>query len=179
MSDQKKVSQPKVDPPSAEKAAKVSMDKLETKCEEYLAGWKRALADYDNLKRDLGKERDEIRGHAIGRAAEGFLGVLEHFDEAMKHEPDLSSCNEVTRKQLSLWLSGVTHIRTAMVEELKTLGLEPVEPEVGTVFDPKLQESVGSRKEEDSPPDLVLEVMARGWKRGEKILHPPRVIISE
>ena len=169
----------KVPPPKAEKLSKASRSELETKREEYLAGWKRALADYDNLKRDLSRERDDIRRYATMRATEGFLGVLEHFDQAMKHEPDLSSCDDATKKQLASWLSGVTHIRTAMAEELKLFGLEPLEPEVGSAYEPKTQESVGSRKEENSPPDIVLEVVSRGWKLGEKILRPARVVISE
>ena len=152
------------------------IEELEAKCEEYLAGWKRALADYDNLKRDLGRERDEIRRYALERAAEGFLGVLEHFDQAMKHEPDLSSCDEEVRKKISSWLSGIVHIRTAMAEELKTLGLEPIEPEVGSAFDPERQESVGSREEGAS--DRVLEIVSRGWKLQGRLLRPPRVIIS-
>lgn len=163
-------------PSSSTKRRSGKTAQLEAQCEEYLAGWKRALADYDNLKRDLARERDDIRRYAIERAAEGFLGVLEHFDQAMRYEPDFSSCDEAMKKQLTSWLAGITHIRTAMVEELKTLGLEPVEPEVGSTFDPGTQESVGSR--EDGVSDRVLEVVSRGWQMGGKILRPPRVIIS-
>ena len=162
----------------ASRASKV-VEELEMKCEEYLAGWKRALADYDNLKRDLPRERDDIRRYAMERAAEGFLGVLEHFDQAMKHEPDLSSCDKDVKKKIFSWLSGIIHIRTAMVEELKALGLESVEPEIGSPYLPQIQESVGARKEEGSKSEHILEVVARGWKLGEKLLRPPRVIISE
>ncbi len=165
-----------------EKQGKKRTDKtgeLEAKCEEYLAGWKRALADYDNLKRDLGKERDDIRRYAILRASEGFLGVLEHFDQAMKHEPDFSSCDEAVRKRIFSWLAGVNHIRAAMEGELKSLGLESIEPERGSPYLPQTQESVGARKVDGEESERVLEVIARGWKLGEKLLRPPRVIISE
>ena len=150
---------------------------LEEQAKEYLEGWKRALADYDNLKKDLVKERDLARRYATERAAEGFISVLEHFDQAMKHEPDLSSCGEEVRRNISSWLSGITHIRTAMVEELKALCLQPVEPEIGSPFDPAGQESVGSREAGEA--NRVLEVVSRGWNMGGTILRPPRVIISQ
>jgi len=162
--------------PKGSEASK-EMKELTAKCEDYLVGWKRALADYDNLRRDLAKERDESRRYAMERAVEGFLGVLEHFDQAMRHEPDLSSCDEAVVKQLTSWLAGITYIRTAMVEELKGLGLESIEPEIGTLYDPQTQESVGS-KEHEGDAETILEVVSRGWKMGEKILRPPRVIIS-
>ena len=70
---------------------KVTKKELEIKCEEYLMGWKRALADYDNLKRDLAKERDESRRYIIESVADGFLKVLDNFDKATKHTPNLDS----------------------------------------------------------------------------------------
>jgi len=161
------------------KARKGKGSELEAKCEEYLAGWKRALADYDNLKRDLAKERDEGRRRLIASMSEGFLKILEHFDQAIKYEPNLEACDESVQKQLRAWISGVTHIRTAMTEELKTFGMEPIEPEQGSPFDAVTQESVGSRVDETSPPGVILEVVARGWKLGDKLVSPPRVIISE
>ena len=42
---------------------------VEDKAAEYLAGWKRALADYDNLKKEQGRERVEMRAAATADAA--------------------------------------------------------------------------------------------------------------
>ena len=56
-------------------------EKTCAQCDEYLTGWKRALADYDNLKKDLARERTQIhattrqasRAHALERAHDALL----------------------------------------------------------------------------------------------------------
>lgn len=157
---------------------KVTKKELEIKCEEYLMGWKRALADYDNLKRDLAKERDESRRYIIESVADGFLKVLDNFDKATKHTPNLDSCDEATKKQVEAWISGVGYVRTGMVDELKSLGLESFEPEVGSEYDSDTQEIVESREDEEEE-GKILEITSRGWKIGEKIIRPACVVISK
>lgn len=156
-----------------------SQEESLSKEEEYLAGWKRALADYDNLKRDLAKERDEGRRRLIEHVTDGFLKVLEHFDTSVKHQPDLSGCDEETRKQVGNWMMGVGYIRTAMVEELKGLGLEPIEPQVGDVFNAQTQASVKTTHQDGCEMDVIVEVVARGWRLGEKVIRPAQVIINQ
>ncbi|GEM_PF-1015114 len=62
-----------------------------------MLGWKRALADYDNLKKDLSKERVEMRRDATIRAAQSFLAVLDNFDAAVKFQPDISALSRAER----------------------------------------------------------------------------------
>jgi molecular chaperone GrpE len=152
---------------------------LEAKCEEYLAGWKRALADYDNLKRDLSKERDSVRSRVAESLADGFVKVLDNFDQAVVHVPNLDDCSDSVKKQINAWINGVSYVRTAMTNELKSLGLETFEPDVGSQFDSSSQEPAESREEEGMEEGKIIKVVLRGWKIGEKIIRPARVIISK
>ncbi len=158
---------------------KTSVVELKEQAAENLAGWKRALADYDNLKRDLSKERDETRRYVIEGVAEGFLVILDHFDQATKHRPDLDSCDEETKKKVNGWIDGVSYIRSAMVEELKGYGVQAIEPAVGDEYDPQTHESIGSREDEEADDQTILEVSARGWRLGDKMIRSPKVIINE
>ncbi len=152
----------------------VTRDKEKTcaQCDEYLAGWKRALADYDNLKKDLARERTHMRVHALERAAHGMLPVLDHFDAAVRFAPD---GHDPKMKQ---WLSGVLHVRKELEDALKDLGLKPF-GEVGDIFDPNLHEAASERHEEGKSDHVVLEIVSRGWKLGEKIVRPAKVIINK
>jgi molecular chaperone GrpE (heat shock protein) len=49
--------------------------------DEYLAGWKRALADYDNLKKDLASEKEHARDIIRESVALSLLPVLDSFDQ--------------------------------------------------------------------------------------------------
>ena len=146
-------------------------EELEVKCAEYLAGWKRALADYDNLKKDMGRERQEMRRDAMESAAEAFLPALEHFDAAVRHAPELDENGKG-------WLSGVLHIRRELEEAMKTLSVEPFGA-VGETFDPMKHEAGGSREEAGAPPNSVVEVVSRGWRMGDRIIRPASVIVNE
>lgn len=140
-------------------------------CDEYLSGWKRALADYDNLKKDLARERTQMRVHATERAALAILPVLDHFDEALKHEP------QELHEKAKQWVSGVLHVRRELEEALHELGLEPFSA-VDDAFDPLKHEAGAERHDPTKPPNTVLEVIRRGWKLGDRIVRPAKVIIN-
>ncbi len=141
-------------------------------CPEYLAGWKRALADYDNLKKDLGKERVDMRQSAIADAASRMIPVLDNFDTAVKFVP------EGIDDKLRNWLIGILFVQTQLEEALRHMGLEPFGAP-GELFDTNLHEAAGERDEETTQTNTILEVVARGWKQTNKIIRPAKVIISK
>lgn len=146
-------------------------DEWEMKAAENMAGWKRALADYDNLKKDLSRERSDIRRMAVESAVEGFMPVLEHFDAAVQFVPEFQG------KEKN-WAQGVLHIRRELEDALKSLGVESF-GEVGEAFDPLKHEAVGDRAEEGKREGSIVEVVSRGWKISDRILRPARVIVTK
>ncbi len=141
------------------------------KCEEYLAGWKRALADYDNLQKDLARERAEIRARVKQDVAHQLIGVLDNFDQAAKFQPEGLS------KELEVWLTGLMHVKTQLEGVMRDLGLEPYGA-VGETFDAHLHDAGGEKSEEDKADQAILEVVTRGWKLGDRIVRPAKVIIN-
>ena len=158
-----------------------------------MAGWKRALADYDNLKKDLSRERTEMRKDAVLDAAHAFIAVLDNFDQAVKFTPEIPTSYQPQATSLRSWLAGILHIRTQLETSLRDLGLEPFGA-IGEAFDPNLHEIVASSPDvilsvsegsRDSSPsaqndmeEQVKEVIHRGWKIGERIVRPAKVIVS-
>ncbi|MBI2473394.1 nucleotide exchange factor GrpE [Candidatus Uhrbacteria bacterium] len=141
------------------------------KCEEYLTGWKRALADYDNLKKDLVRERVEIRARAREDLGQQLIAVLDNFDQAAKFQP------ENVPQEVQTWLTGLMYVRAQLQTVLQELGLEPF-GEAGTPFNAHLHEAAAQRSEPERPDQEILEVSQRGWKMGEKIVRPAKVVIN-
>ena len=141
------------------------------KCDEYLTGWKRALADYDNLKKDLVKERTAIREGTKELLAYDLIQTVEHFDQALKHKPEGLS------PEVEKWLTGILHVRQQFEGVLKNLGLEPF-GEVGMLFDSATCEAVGEKNDESALDNQILEVVHRGWRLGERIVRPAKVTIN-
>lgn len=141
-------------------------------CVSALAGWKRALADYDNLKKDLARERVGMRQDAVLEAARAFIAVLDNFDQAVKHVPE--GLDDKTKG----WVNGALFIRTQLETSLHDLGLEPFGA-AGDIFDPLLHEIVAEREEAGKPEHSILEITHRGWKIGERIVRPAKVVVNK
>ncbi|MEI6511433.1 MAG: nucleotide exchange factor GrpE [Candidatus Uhrbacteria bacterium] len=144
---------------------------VEDKAAEYLAGWKRALADYDNLKKEQGRERVEMRAAATADAASRIIPVIDNFDTAVKFVP------EGIDAKLKNWLMGILFVQTQLDEVLLQMGVEPF-GEVGDPFDANLHDAVGERADEKVAANAIVEVVARGWKLGSKVIRPAKVIVQ-
>ena len=142
------------------------------KCDEYLIGWKRALADYDNLKKDLLKERENMRRGVKEDVAESIIPILDHFDQAIKFKP------EGLDTKVENWLVGMLHVRNQLESVLHELGAEAF-GQVGEVFDSNLHESVGEKEDTTQSEHAIVEVSLRGWKLDNRVIRPASVIINK
>jgi len=150
-------------------------DKKSKECEqclEYLTGWKRALADYDNLQKDLVREKTEMRAYVIEAFFEKLIPVIDHFDKAVKHMPE--NMDEETGK----WVEGVGHIERSLVDIASEFDCVAIDPG-GAQFDPTLHEAVSTQTDEDKPDEAVIEVLERGWQLGDKVIRPAKVIVNK
>lgn len=140
-------------------------------CQEYLDGWKHALADYDNLKKELVKEKEKIRFATKEDFVFRLLPVMDHFSQALHHEPeDLSS-------HAKQWVQGVLHIRRQLEEALKEFGVETYGV-CGEMFDPNLHEAIEQKSEVEKADREILDVQQQGWRLGDRVLRPARVVVN-
>lgn len=154
------------------------IEALQQKCAEYLSGWKRALADYENLQKQNSSARDDDRRRVRSNLAEDLLPVVDNFGYVTKHVPDVSECSEEFKKKFDTWFQGIGHIERQFAEAMKNMGVEPI-PSVGTIFDPNLHESGGSRSEPGKKEHEIIEELIKGWKIGDVVLRPAKVIVNE
>jgi molecular chaperone GrpE len=152
--------------PSSQKSADSSQSE---KVQEYLNGWKRALADYENLKRDLSKQKEEDRQRIKIDFAYQLLPVIDNFEQAVHYAPASSSQDSVASKEIQQWLQGIIFIQKQFEDVMNSLGIERIE--IGSEFNPELHESVGEGEE--------FKEVNSGWKMGEKIIRPVKVIIKQ
>jgi molecular chaperone GrpE len=147
------------------------------KCDEYLAGWKRAQADYQNLKRDSDREKAEFAKYANERLLSELLPAIDQYGLAMRYLPDTASLPEAERKTWESWLVGVRGVYQLWEQAAKATGLERI-PTDGQ-FDPQCHEAVGEEAGEGKGPGTILRVTQEGWKLHGKVLRPARVIITK
>ncbi|MBI2636666.1 MAG: nucleotide exchange factor GrpE [Parcubacteria group bacterium] len=93
------------------------LEELQAKADEYLAGWKRAQADYQNLKREHEQQFARIGELSAIGFVERLLPVIDHFELAINHTPKESDKkeNEVLEEAQTGYRINDTIIRPARV----------------------------------------------------------------
>jgi len=148
-----------------------------SQCDEYLAGWKRARADYENAKKDAERERGEFVKYANERLLHDLLPAIDQFGLAMKHLPDTSLLPDDQRKPWENWLKGVRAVQSSWEQAVGVVGLERV-PTDGA-FDPSLHDAAGKETAEGVEAGTIVRVIQDGWRLHGKVLRPARVIVAE
>jgi molecular chaperone GrpE len=152
---------------SADASLKAELEQVRGERDQLLDRLARLQAEFENTRRREVKERQDVRDYTVQNAVEPFLGVMDNFQLALK--------SDSTREQLK---AGVELILKQMEEALKGLNVQPVET-VGTQFDPRVHEALGSIATTEFPDHQVLEEIRRGYKIREKLLRPALVRIAE
>lgn len=126
----------------------------------------RLQAEFDNARKREVKERQDARDYAVQSTVEPFLGVMDNFALALKATGDVAQLR-----------TGVELILKQMDEALRSLQVQPVES-IGTQFDPRIHEALGSIETLEHPDHQVLEEIRRGYKLRDKLLRPALVRIA-
>ena len=151
--------------PADENAAKIS--KLEEQVKAEQQKYVYLYAEFDNYKKRLVREREELVKYGFEKAARDVLQVADNLQRAMDHIP------ESTDKNLR---AGIQMVLDQLNSTLQKHGVEAVAAS-GKGFDPHLHEAVGQLPSE-SPAGTVIQEHQKGYVLHGRLLRPARVIIS-
>ncbi len=153
------------------KKQKSELEITKQRMEEYLNGWKRAKADYINLKKETEKKQGEMVQFASAALILQMLPIYDNFKLAWQHIPE-------EHKKSDKWLEGIRQIKKQFAELMKNLGIEEIKT-VGEKFDPEIHEAVAKEKKEDMESNTVFEEIKGGYKLYDKVLEPAKVKVAE
>jgi molecular chaperone GrpE len=137
------------------------------KADEYLALAQRTQADFENYRRRASREASLAQERGAVRLAKELLPAVDNLERALAHAPDGADD----------FVAGVRHVLTDVVGALKRAGIEVFSPE-GEPFDPTLHEAVAQQPIEGAAPGTVVEVFQRGYRIGETVVRPARVVVA-
>jgi molecular chaperone GrpE len=130
----------------------------------------RALAEADNLKKRLIKEKEEFVKYAAEGVLSDLLPVLDNLDLALAHGRTVTACKDVVQ--------GVDMTRKVFLDILARHGLEACGQQ-GEEFNPEVHEAVGMQPGGEIPPNHVLQVMQAGYRLRGRLLRPAKVLVSQ
>ena len=156
------------EPPRAQEAeaSGAELEQVRGERDQFKDRLARLQAEFDNARKREAKERQDARDYAVQGAIEPFLGVMDNFNLALRAQG--------SAEQLK---AGVEMILKQMEDALKGLHVQAVET-IGSQFDPRVHEALGSVETKEFPDHQVLEEIRRGYKLRDKLLRPAMVKIA-
>lgn len=143
-----------------------AVQKLMAQNEDLTNKWKRAVADYQNLERQVRREKSEFMQFASGQVMERFLPILDHMEQATAGMTD--------DEKKSGWAVGILMTVKMFRDMLKDEGLVEIKAE-GQPFDAHKMEAVEAVEGEK---DKVVKVLRKGYEMFGKVVRPAQVIIG-
>jgi molecular chaperone GrpE len=130
--------------------------------EKYL----RALADFDNYRKRVERERAETSRAALAEPLRGFLGVVDNLDRAINAGGSSGDLK-----------AGVQMILRQTEDLLRRFGVEPV-PALGEPFDPAIHEAVVRFEDPRVAQPTVSEEFQKGYRYHGRLLRPSMVKVA-
>ena len=136
--------------------------------DEYLDLLQRAKADFENYRKRALRDQERLVAHAHERLVKELLPILDDLERALE---------AAERHEEAALVDGVKLVRESLRGALEKEGLAEIETE--GAFDPHVHEAVLAQPGNGAEPGSVLDVVQRGYRLGDKVVRPARVIVAE
>jgi molecular chaperone GrpE len=150
-------------------AGSATTAELELRIEELEDRWRRAVAELDNFRKRMARERADDRDEERRRVAAGWLPVIDNLDLALSH----AGADETGI------VEGIRAVRDQALAVLADLGFARREADLGAMFDPALHEAVGTVVQDDTPAGTVVHVARPGYGPDDRVLRPASVVVTK
>ena len=155
--------------PEAEKTEEKSEEKTEEKADDGNEKYVRLMAEFQNYKKRVAKEKNDIREYATEKLVMELLPVLDNFERALAASAEDDHAG---------YAKGMELIFTQMVTELQKSGLAEVEAE-GQDFDPTKHNAVMTEENEELESGKVSKVLQKGYALNDKVIRPSMVAVTK
>jgi molecular chaperone GrpE len=154
--------------PEASAELEARLAEAEAKRDEYLADLQRLAAEYENYRKRTVREQERLVAHAHERLVRELLPVLDDLERTLE---------AAESHEDAALVDGVRLVERSLRGALEKEGL--LEIEASGAFDPHVHEALLTRPQDDAETGEVVEVVQRGYRLGDKVVRPARVIVAE
>ena len=127
----------------------------------------RALADFDNYRRRVDRERAQSGKEALRKFIIPLLDVVDDLERFLKS----------AEKETSPLTNGIRAVYDKFLRVLESEGVRPFQS-VGQAFDPSQHEAVGTAPANGRPQGAIVQEVRRGYRWGDDVLRSARVVVA-
>jgi molecular chaperone GrpE len=171
------------------------------KAEEYLGLAQRTKADFENFRKRAARDAALAQERGVAKLAKALLPAIDDLDRAVQaaetwsspapapaptpaptpapegEGPDATAPEETSASHEAQLHAGLKLVHAEVLAALARVGIEAFSP-AGETFDPTLHEAVAQTPIEGAATGTVVEVYQQGYRLGETVLRPARVLVA-
>ncbi len=152
-------------------ALQAERDGLMEEREQLMDQLLRARAEFDNYRKRVNRDSEQTRKMAAEAIVRDLLPIMDNLELAVEHAGENTESGEGLRE-------GVNMVLKQMRDVLTRHGLESIESHKAP-FDPNVHEALMQTHSDEVPADHVAQVFQKGYKLGDRILRPAKVVVSQ
>lgn len=145
------------------------LEKAQAEAAEMKSRYLRSVADMENYRKRIAREKQDIIRSAAANVIESLLPVLDNMKlglQAAEHHPE---AKEVT--------FGFKMVDDQLKKSLSEQGLEELVPD-GEIFDPNLHECIAHQASNDVEEDRIIQTVRAGYRLNDRLIRAANVIVS-
>ena len=166
-------------------AAEEKIAELERERDEYLDSLQRLKAEFDNFRKRTAREQEAFAARANEALLKDVLPVLDDLERALEaaeqHDARIatgqSPAASTQNPRKAKLEEGVRLVHRSLLDALQRRGLELIETD--GAFDPHVHEALLAQPGAEAESGSVLEVLQKGYRLGDRVLRPARVVVAE
>jgi len=139
------------------------------KADEYLELAQRTKADFENYRKRAAREAAAAQERGVAKLVKELLPAVDNLDRALGAAEAASNGEDL--------LSGIKLVHADVIAALARCGVEPYSPQ-GERFDPEHHEAVAQQPVEGAEAGTVVEVYQRGYRMGDAVIRPAKVVVA-
>jgi molecular chaperone GrpE len=154
------------------------------KADEYLELAQRTRADFENYRKRATREAAAAQERGIAKLAKELLPAVDNLDRALEAAGAAAAKTAASTdgtpqsdNGTATLVSGIKLVHEDVIAALARAGIERFEPK-GERFDPQLHEAIAQQPVEGAESGTVVEVYQRGYRLGEFVIRPARVVVA-
>ena len=144
------------------------IEQLKAQAAENLDKLLRTAADFDNYRKRVARERDELSRSSRESVICALLPALDNLERALEHSAAGTPLH-----------NGLLQVQKQFARTLGEFGLVEIIAQPGLPFDANLHEAVSHIESADQPDGAVIEQLQSAYKLGDRLLRPARVVVSK
>lgn len=145
------------------------LEKAQAEAAEMKARYLRSVADLENYRKRIAREKQEIIRSAAADVLESLLPVLDNMKLGLQAADNHPEAKDVT--------VGFKMVDDQLKKTLADQGLEELAPD-GEAFDPNLHECIAHQPSDTVEEDKVIQTVRAGYRLNERLIRAASVIVS-